>query len=163
MRYPRTILSALSVLALALAPIGPAAAAGPGPWVGGYPFMHFGLGAAVAHSVFGLAALPFVIAGAAAAAAQSADQYAPPPGYAPPLAYAPAPNYYRPSSPYYAAPPAVYYAPRPVYYPPAARYYYASPPGYYGRAAPYYGARAGYYAPSGYQAARRSGYYHYPR
>ena len=56
-------------MALSVAPLAPVAAAGPGPWVGGHAFTHFGLGAAFAHSVFGLAALPFVIVGAAAAAA----------------------------------------------------------------------------------------------
>ena len=90
-------------MALSPAPLAPAAAAGPGPWVGGHAFTHFGLGAVFAHSVFGPAALPFAIVGAAAAAAQSADQYA--------------------------APPTVYYPSRPAYYPPAARYYYAPPRG----------------------------------
>jgi hypothetical protein len=166
MQSPRAILAALSALALSLASVEPAAAAGPGPWVGGHALGRFGLGAALAHSVFGLAALPFVIVGAAAAAAaaQSEDEagYAAAPqyGYAPP-AYEPAPQYYRPPPTYYAPPPPYYYAPRPAYYPPAPRYY-APPPVHYGRPAPYYGARAGYYASSGYQAARRPGYYHYP-
>jgi hypothetical protein len=34
---------------------------------------------------------------------------------------------------------------------------------YYRGPAGYYGGRPGYYARSGYQPARRSGYYHYPR
>ena len=167
MKYPKAILAALSVMALSLAPLAPAAAAEPGRWIGGHALGHFGLAAVFAHTFFGIAALPLAIVGAAAGAAQSQDDrgYAPPGNYGPPSAYAPPPNYYAAPPAYYAAPPAVYYAPRAGYYPPAPRYY-APPVSYYGHYGPpagYYGARPGYYAPSGYQAARRSGYYHYPR
>jgi hypothetical protein len=164
-KYPKAMLAALSVLVLSLAPLAPASAAG--PWVVGHGFGHFGLGAALAHSFFGLATLPLAIVGVAAAAAQSQD-----PGYAPQDGQnAPAPGYYGPPPAYYAPPPA-YYAPRQAYYPPAPRYYapyapaaryYAPRAGYYGAPAGYYGARPGYHGPSGYQVSRHSGYYHYSR
>jgi len=173
-KYPKAMLAALSVLVLSLAPMAPASAAGPVPWVVGHGFGHFGLGAALAHTVFGLAALPLAIVGVAAAAAQSQD-----PGYAPQDGqYAAAPAYNGPPPAYYAPPPA-YYAPRQAYYPPAPRYYpsapgyyapyapapryYAPRASYYGASAGYYGARPGYHGPSGYQVSRRSGYYHYSR
>ena len=167
MKYPKAMLAAFSVLVLSLAPLAPAGAAGPGPWVVGHGFGHFGLGAALAHTVFGLATLPLAIVGVAAAAAQSQE-----PGYAPQDGqYAAAPGYYAPPPPYYAPPPA-YYAPRQAYYPPAPRYYapypaapryYAPRANYYAAPSGYYGARPGYYGPSGYQVSRRSGYYHYSR
>ncbi|MFI4866586.1 MAG: hypothetical protein ACHQDB_05715 [Steroidobacterales bacterium] len=173
MKYPKAILAALSVLVLSLAPLAPATAAGPGPWVVGHGFGHFGLGAALAHTVFGLATLPLAIVGVAAAAAQSQDPgYAPQDGqYAPAPAYNGPPAYYGPPPAYYAPPPE-YYAPRQAYYPPAPRYYapyapapryYAPRAGYYGAPAGYYGARPGYHGSSAYQVSRRSGYYHYPR
>jgi hypothetical protein len=159
-KYPKAMLAALSVLVLSLAPLAPANAAGPLPWVVGHGFGHFGLGAALAHTVFGLAALPLAIVGIAAAAAQSQD-----PGYAQQDGqYAPAPAYY--------GPPPAYYAPRQAYYPPAPRYYapypsapryYAPRANYYGAPVGYYGARPGYHGPSGSQVSRRSGYYHYSR
>jgi hypothetical protein len=170
-KYPKAMLATLSVLVLSLAPLAPASAAGPGSWVVGHGFGHFGLGAALAHTVFGLATLPLAIVGVAAAAAQSQDsgyapqdgQYAPAPAYyGPPRSYyAPPPAYYAPPPAYY-APPAAYYAPRQAYYPPAPRYY-APRPSYYGAPTSYYGARPGYYGSSGYQVSRRSGYYHYSR
>jgi hypothetical protein len=154
MKFPRKILAAAGVLLLSLAPLTPATAAGPGVWAGGHAFGHFGLGAAIAHSVFGLAALPLAIVGvAAAAAAQSQDQgYGPPAGYYPPpnAYYAPAPTYYPPAPRYYTP------------YPPAPNYYYPPRVSYYAAPAGYYGARPGYYGRPGYQVARRSGYY-YPR
>ena len=164
MKYPQAMLAAFSILVLSLAPLAPAAAGGPGPWVGAHAFGHFGLGAALAHSLFGLATLPLVIIGADAAAESQNDQgyapqqdyYAARPGYFPP----PPDYHYAPRAAY--APPAVYYAPRPAYYPPAPRFY-APRMSTYGRPGGYYGGRPGYYAPSGYQAARRSSYYHYPR
>jgi hypothetical protein len=159
-KYPKAMLAALSVLVLSLAPLAPASAAGPGPWVVGHGFGHFGLGAALAHTIFGLATLPLAIVGVAAAVAQSQD-----PGYEPQDGqYAPAPANY--------GPPSAYYAPRQAYYPPAPRYYAPYPPApryyaprasYYGARAGYYGARPGYHGPSGYQVSRRSGYYHYSR
>jgi hypothetical protein len=159
MKIPRKMLAACAVLLLSLAPLTPAAAAGPGVWAGGYAFGHFGLGAALAHSFFGLAALPLAIVGVAAAAAQSQDQGYGPQGYGPQAGYYPPPSaYYAPARAYY--PPAPrYYAP----YPPAPNYYYPPPVSYYAAPAGYYGARPGYYARPGYQVARRSGYYHYPR
>jgi hypothetical protein len=174
MQYPRAISAALSVMLLSLAPLAPAMAAGPAHWGGAHAFGHFGLGAVFAHTFFGLATLPLAIIGAAVAAQAQDDRgYAPEENYGPAAGYAPpnyypapnyyqGPNYYQAPRAYYAAPPAAYYAPRPVYYPPGPGYY-APPVSYYGRPAGYYGARPGYYAPSGYQAARRSGYYHYPR
>jgi hypothetical protein len=133
MKYPKAMLSALAVLLLSLAPLSQAQAGGPG---------HFGPGGALLHGLFGLATLPLVIIDAVASAAQSQQD----PGYAPPAAY---------------------YGARPGYYPQAPGYYaphYYSPPvSYYRGPASYYGARPGYYARSGYQAARRSGYYRYPR
>src|ERR1700686_1788578 len=149
MKYPQAMLATFSILVLSLAPLAPAAAGGPGPWVGAHAFGHFGLGAALAHSLFGLATLPLVIIGAAAAAESQNDQ-----------GYAPQQDYYAPRAAY--APPAVYYAPRPAYYPPAPRFY-APRMSTYGRPGGYYGGRPGYYAPSGYQAAPRSRHYHYPR
>jgi hypothetical protein len=153
MTFPGKILPTVGVLLLSLAPLTPATAAGPGVWAGGHAFGHFGLGAAIAHSVFGLAALPLAIVGAAAAAAQSQDQ-----GYGPSAGYYPPPNaYYAPTPAYY--PPAPrYYAP----YPPAPNYYYPPRVGYYAAPAGYYGARPGYHGRPGYQVSRRSGYY-YPR
>jgi hypothetical protein len=191
MKIRAAIVAALTVTALGFAPLAPSTAAEPGAWVGGYALGHFGLGAVFAHTFFGLAALPLAIAGAIAAQSQEdrgyapAPSYGPQPNYAPPVNYAPAVNYrqppaygaapgYYPAPGYYAAPryyaapayypssPAAYYAPRAAYYPPAPRYY-APAVSYYGRPGGYYGARPGYYAPSGYQAARRSGNYHYPR
>jgi len=157
MKPPRAIRAAVSVMLLSLAPLAPAIAGGPGHWGGGHAFGQFGLGAALGHALFGLATLPLAIIGAAVEAqAQAQDDR----GYPPEANYGPAPGYPPPN--YYAAPPAAYYAPRPMYYPPVARYY-APPMNYYGRPAGYYGGRPGYYAPSGYQVARRSGYYHNPR
>ena len=165
MKIRHCAIAALGSLALSLAPLAPATAAQ--PW-------QFGLGAVFAHAFLGVAALPLAIATAVAAqSAQSRDDrgsYASPQNYAPPAAYAP-PAYYSAPPAYYAPPPAVYYSPRPAYYPPAPRNYapavgyYGRPGGYsyYGRPTGYYGARPGYYASSGYQAARRSGYYHYSR
>jgi hypothetical protein len=160
MTFPRKMLAAFGVLLLSLAPLTPAAAAGPGVWAGGHAFGHFGLGAAIAHSVFGLAALPLAIVGMAAAAAQSQDQgYGPPAApYAPPAGYYPPPNAYYAPTPAYYPPPARYYAP----YPPAPNYYYPPRVSYYAAPAGYYGARPGYYGRPGYQVPRRSGYY-YPR
>jgi hypothetical protein len=160
MKFPKNMLAAFGVLVLSLASLTPAAAAGPGGWAGGHAFGHFGLGAALVHSIFGLATLPLAIVGVAAAAAQSQDQ-----GYGPPAAS------YGPSAGYY-PPPSAYYAPAPAYYPPAARHYAPYPPApgdypprvsYYAAPAGYYGARPGYYGRPGYQVSRRSGYYHYPR
>ena len=189
MKTRAAIVAALTATALSFASLAPATAAEPAAWIGGHALSHFGLGAVFAHTFFGIAALPLAIAGAVAAqsAAQSQDDrgYAPPPGYvpavnygqapayAPPPGYYPAPTYYAapgyyPSPRYYAPPnyyralPAAYYAPRAAYYSPAPRYY-AAPGSYYGRPTGYYGARPGYYAPSGYQAARRYGNYHYSR
>jgi hypothetical protein len=166
-KYPKAMLAALSVLVLSLAPLAPASAAGPGPWIVGHGFGHFGLGAALAHTVFGLATLPLAIIGVAAAAAHSQD-----PGYAPQDGqYAPAPANYGPPPAYY-APRQAYYPPAPHYYPSAPGYYAPHPPApryyaprasYYGAPAGYYGARPGYYGPSGHQVSRRSGYYHYSR
>jgi hypothetical protein len=161
MKFSQKMLAAFGVLLLSLAPLTPAAAAGPGVWMGGHAFGHFGLGAALAHSFFGLAALPLAIVGVAAAAAQSQDQ-----------GYGPAAASYGPAAGYYAPPPSAYYAPAPAYYPPAPRYYAPYPPvpsyyppraSYYAAPTGYYGARPGYYARPGYQLPRRSGYYHYPR
>jgi hypothetical protein len=177
MKHRQLIPAALTLLALSLASLAPAAAAEPGRWIGGSGFGHFGLGALVAHTIFGVAAWPLALAGAAALAAQSGDDrgygqpqgsygsaasYAPP-SYAPPAYAYPAyaPPAYAPPRNYYSAPPA-YYAPRPVYYAPAPRYY-APAAGYYSRPAGYYGARPGYYAPSAYQAVRRPSYYHSSR
>jgi hypothetical protein len=179
MRIRATFIAAFSVTALSFVALSPARAGEPGPWIGGYALGHFGLGAVFAHSLFGLAALPLTIAGLIAAQSQDDRAYAPQPYYAPPVNYAPPPAYapqasyyaapgYYPAPRYYAAPnyypapPAGYYAPRAGYSRPAPRYY-APAPSYYGRPAGYYGARPGYYAPSGYQAARRSGNYHYSR
>lgn len=167
MKIPEAIVAALSVMALSLAPVAPVAAAEPGLWIGGHALGHFGLGAAFAHTVFGLGILPLAIVGAIAAESLEDRGYAPQANYEPPPAYAPRPSYYQSpgyyqSPNYYAAPPAAYYAPRAAYYPPAPRYY-APPASYYGRPGGYYGAGPRYYAPSGYQAARRSGYYHYSR
>ena len=168
MKARRAIRAAVSVMLLSLAPLAPAIAGGPGHWGGGHAFGQFGLGAALGHALFGLATLPLAIIGAAVEAqAQAQDDrgyppeanYGPAPGYPPPNYYAapnnyaapnyfPAPNYDRAPRAYYAAPPAAYYAP---------------PMNYYGRPAGDYGGRPGYYAPSGYQVARRSGYYHNPR
>jgi hypothetical protein len=147
--------AALSIVALLLAPMAPTMAAE--PW-------QFGLGAVFAHAFLGVAALPLAIAGAVAAQSRDDRGYGPAQNYAPP-AYYPAPPAY------YAPPPPVYYSPRPAYFAPPPRYYapsvsyYGRPGGssYYGRQSGYYGGRAGYYAPSGYQAARRSGHYHYSR
>jgi hypothetical protein len=184
MNIRAAIVAGFSATALSFASLAPATAAEPGPWLGGYALGHFGLGALFVHPFLGLAALPLAIAGAVAAQSQNDRSYAPAPSYAPtvnygqPSAYAPPPGYYTPPS-YYSAPsyypspryyvppnyypaPAAGYAPRAVYYSPAPRYY-APPVSYYGRPAGYYGARPGYYAPSGYQAARRSGNYHYSR
>jgi hypothetical protein len=138
MKYPQAMLAALGVLVLSLAPLSPAQAGGPG---------YFGPAGALLHGFFGLATLPLVIIGAVASAAQSQQD----PGYAPPAAYyGPRPGYY-PQPPGYFAP--GYYAP----------HYYSPPVSYYRGPSGYYGARPGYYARSGYQAPRRSGYYHYPR
>jgi hypothetical protein len=170
-KYSKAIFGVLSVVVLSLAPLTPAAAAGPAPWMAGHAFGHFGVGAALAHTFFGLATLPLAIIAVAAAAGESQD-----PGYGPQGEYSgPPAAYYGPPAGYY-GPPAGTYAPRSSYYPPVPRYYpprfayYPSAPRYYPPrprydAAPtgYYGARPGYYAPSGYQASRRSGYYHYPR
>jgi len=162
MKIRHSLVAALSVVALSLAPLAPATAADPGRWIGGHALGRFGLGAVFAHTFLGLAALPLVIAGAVAAQSQDDRDYAPQLNYGPPSGYSP--------PAYYAAPPPVYYSPRAAYYPPAPRYY--APPvnyygrpggGYYGRPSGYYGVRPGYYAPSGYQAARRPGYYHYSR
>ena len=161
MKIPEAIVAALSVMALSLAPVAPVAAAEPGLWIGGHALGHFGLGAAFAHTVFGLGILPLAIVGAIAAESLEDRGYAPQANYEQPPAYAPRPSYYQ-SPNYYAAPPAAYYAPRAAYYPPAPRYY-APPASYYGRPGGYYGAGPRYYAPPGYQAARRSSYYHYPR
>jgi hypothetical protein len=159
MKIRHCAIAALGSLALPLAPLAPAMAAE--PW-------QFGLGAVFAHAFLGVAALPLAIA--TAVAAQSAQSWDDRGGYGSPQSYAP-PAYYSAPPAYYAPPPAVYYSARPAYYPPAPRYYapsvsyYGRPGGYSysGRPTGYYGARRGYYAPSGYQAARRSGYYHYSR
>jgi hypothetical protein len=159
MKIRHCAIAAVGSVALSLAPLGSAQAAQ--PW-------QFGLGAVFAHAFLGVAALPLAIAAAVAAQSRADGGYAPEQNYAPPAAYPP-PAYYAAPQPYYAPPPGVYYAPRPAYYAPAPRYYAPAvsyrPGGYsyYGRPTGYYGARAGYYAPSGYQAARRSGYYHYSR
>ncbi|HEX2790530.1 MAG TPA: hypothetical protein VHN17_08885 [Steroidobacteraceae bacterium] len=175
MKIRLTVVAALSAVTLSLAPLAPAMAADPVRWIGGSALGHFGLGAVLAHTFLGFAALPLVIAGAVAAqsqAAQSQDDrgYGAQPSYGGQVNYGPPAGYYAAPPAYYATPPA-YYGPRAAYYAPAPRYYappvsyYGRPGGYsnYGRPAGYYGARPGYYAPSGYQAARRSGYYHYAR
>jgi hypothetical protein len=164
MTNPKAILAALGVLVMSALPLTPAQAAGPG---------YFLAGGALAHAFFGLATLPLAIIGAAASAAASPGD----PGYAPAAAYyaerpvyaAPPPGYYPPAYyaprydvPRYDAP--RYYAPQVGYYGgPRAPYYGAPRAYYYGGPRAYYGARAGYTAGPGYQAARRPGYYHYPR
>ena len=158
MKIRHCAIAALSSVALSLAPQAPAMAAG--PW-------QFGLGAVFAHTFLGVAALPLAIASAVAAQSRDDRGYGPPQNYAPQAAYPP-PAYYPAPPAYYAPQAQSYYSPRAGYYAPAPRYYapplsyYGRPGGYsyYGRPTGYYGARPGYYASSGYQAARRSGYYH---
>jgi len=161
MKIRHCAVAALGIVGLSLVPLAPASAAE--PW-------GFGLGAVLAHSFLGVAALPLAIAGALAAQSQDDRGYAPQQGYAPPAAYPP-PGYYAAPPAYYSAPGPGYYRPRAAYYAPAPRYYapsqgyYGRSGGYanYGRPTGYYGARPGYYASSGYQAARRSGYYRHSR
>jgi hypothetical protein len=169
MKIRHIAIAALSAVALSLAPLAPAMAADPARWG------QFGLGAVFAHTFLGLAAWPLAVAGVIAAQSQQDRGYAAQPSYAPPAGYAPPaygpPAYYAAAPAYYPPAPQVYYSPRAAYYAPAPRYYappvsyYGRPGGYsyYGRPSGYYGARPGYYAVSGYQAARRSGYYHYSR
>ncbi len=131
-------LGAVSVVALAIAPVAPAAA---DHFHGG--FHHFGLGG-VAGAVVGLATLPLEIAAAALEPRGYGPEYAEPQGYAPPPAYyAPAPAYY---------PPPVYYGGAPRYYGPG--------PGYYGRPGGHYAPRSGYNARYGREAAPRQGHYY---
>jgi len=124
------VFTAAAVVALALAPLAPAAAAGVVPWL---------VGRHVVGAVLGLATLPFAVA----SAALSADQ--------PSASYPPTPDYGGSSSGYYAPP--NYYARPPMYYAPAPAYY-AGPQAYYRPGVSYarpltrsYGAPRGYYAP----------------
>jgi hypothetical protein len=123
----KPVIAAASVVALALAPIAPAAAAGfLLPWI---------LGRHVVGAVARLATLPLALA----SAGQPAASYPPTPGNGG------APGYYAPPN-YYAGPP-TYYAPSPTYY--------AGPQGYYRTAGSY--ARSvprSYEPPRGYSAPR---------
>lgn len=128
--FKKTVLAAVSVVALSLAPLTPAAAGGLiVPWI---------LGRHVVAAAVGLATLPFAIASAALFADQPAAPYPPTPEYGggPSGVYAP-PNYY--------ARPPTYYAPPPAYY--AGPQYYR-PAGSYARSVPrFYEPSRGYYAP----------------
>ena len=111
-------LSALTLVALALAPVVPAVADGHHDRHG---FHHFGLGNAVANVVVGLATLPFAIVAAATSYEPRPYErdYAEP--YAEPRNYGPGPGYYERAPSYY-APPSVYYRPVPRYYYGPSRY-----------------------------------------
>jgi hypothetical protein len=180
--------SALTVLALACAPVSQASAVV--PWIAWVAARH--VVGAVAHA----ATWPLAVASSAASVAQPPGYWYPSdpaysaPAYYPAQApgyYAPTPSYYAPMAPYYAPPSAAYapvgsyaparaYAPapvyRPAYAPPVAVRGYASP-GRYGTV-PSYGYRApartyfhaparrpayrGSYAGGGYYAGRPSYY-----
>jgi len=121
----KTILAAASVMALALAPVSPATAAG--------LFLPWLIGRHVVGAVVGLATLPLAVA-----SALSADQPAAPypqprdDGYGGrPSGYYPPPNYFAPPTAYYAGP---------------QRYYRSAD--FYGRSGPrFYQGPRGYYAP----------------
>lgn len=151
----RAFLGSAAAVALACAPMAPAAAG-----VHGFGHVHpFGLGRGLFGAVLGVATLPLAIASAVlSAGADAASQgpgyvqqpaYAPRPAYyaAPPTYYAPRAAYY-PRAPAYYPQPRAYYAPRPVYYAPGASY--APRPSYSGG----YGSRVGYGA-GGYAYWRR--------
>ena len=117
LRFKRWAAAAVSIAALALAPIAPAHAVGPIlPWL---------IARHVVGAVVGLATLPLAVASSAAP-----DYGGPASGYYPP------PNYY--------APPPRYYAPPPAYY---ARGYNGSAVSYARAAPRFYEPPRGYYAP----------------
>lgn len=126
----QTLLGVAAAAAIALLPMAPAMANGPG-FRPAYPF-------GVGHGLFGaavaLATLPLVIASNVVAGVSGSA--APGYGYAPPVAYGASRPYYAPYPGYYAAPRASY-GPRP---------YYGVRPGYDGR---------GYYRSGGHPYPRR--------
>ena len=130
------ILGVAASAAIALLPMAPAMAGGPGF----RPLHPFGFGRGVVGAAVALATLPLAIAstvlsgvGESVAPYPSSGYAGPAYGYAPPVAYAPRAYY---------APYAGYYAPRGGYGP-----------------RPYYNARAGYYG----RGYHRSGGNSYPR
>ena len=151
-------IGAVSLLAMAVAPVAPAVA--DGRHFGRHELHHLGLGEFVADVVVGIVTLPLAIA--AAAASYEPRQYAPaypgPQGYEPgPATYAPQGYYQLPvyiPAPSYSGPPAAYYRPPPRYYAPSAEYF--------GRPTGNYYSRPRYTALSGRPAALRSGYYDHP-
>jgi hypothetical protein len=134
----QAFLGVAAAAAMALLPMAPAMANGPGfPPV--YPF---GVGHGLLGAAATLATLPLVVASNVVAAVSGSAPYqtqgygAPAYGYAPPAAYGAPRPYYAPSPGYYAAPRAGY-GPRP---------YYGARPGYGGR---------GYYRSGGHPYPRR--------
>ena len=132
MKHFKTLsVSALSVVALAIAPVVPAVA--DGRHHDGHGFHHFGLGNVVANVVVGLATLPFAIVAAA-------------------TSYEP-----REYEPEYAE---RYPEPEPRNYGPGPHYYYGPSASYYGRDS-HYAPRPRYTAPYGQQTEPRRGHYYY--
>jgi hypothetical protein len=151
----QTVLTAVATAALACLPVTPAAAAVPllfAPWAVGHIL---GAGAR-------LATLPWVVASAAASAAQPQAPYPMNRGYYAQPGYYAAPNYYARPPAYYGTPQGYYAAPQ-AYYRPALAYapamprYYSQPRGYYASRAPYpgsYGAQS-FYRSGGFAYRRR--------
>jgi hypothetical protein len=123
----RAIFGVAAAAAIALLPMAPAMAGGPGF----RPLHPFGIGHGLFGAAVALATLPLAIASSVVSGVGES-------GYAPPVAYAPRP-YYAPYSGYYAP----HVAPRVAYGP---RGYGAPHPGYYGR---------GYYRSGGNSYPRR--------
>lgn len=140
----KTAIFAIAVVALATAPIAPAAA-------GGHGFIHpWGLGRGVVGAVAALVTLPLVIASAVLTGDAAGE---PQPGYGGPSpGYYPQPNYYAPPPAYYAAP-AYYGAPHGYY---APSYGYGRGPGNYDARA-YSSGRSGYHGGYGGNVPSRSG------
>ena len=133
----------LGTVALAIAPLSPAAAEGPHGFRG-HGVHHFGIAGALAGAIVGIVSLPLAIAAEAIQYDRPQDERGYAPGYyPPPRAYYP-PAYRPAPAPYY-GPPVVYYSPQ------------------YGAYAPSPGSvvRPRYNARSGYQPVARPGYYHY--
>jgi hypothetical protein len=133
-RLRKTLVAALGVGALALAPIQPAAAFGPFlPWF----LARHAVGAAVA-----LATLPLAVA---SSQGPVAAPYPPPPAYGGAPGYYAPPNYYGGSAAYYARPSGYYAGPQgyyrsPVSYPRSVSRYYESPRAYSASRSRYTGA-----------------------
>jgi hypothetical protein len=153
LRLKKTIFaaSAVAALALALAPVTPAAAAGLVPWI---------VGQHVVGAVLGLATLPFAVASAVLSPDEPAASYAPAPDYGgpPPGYYAP-PNYYARPPAYYAP---AYYAGPQAYYRPGVSYA-RSLPRFYEAPRGHYAPRMRYSAPYGGHVSNRSGSFAYRR